>query len=67
MPHVRETKSALHKQKENMRVLVKIKSMLPATARAKDDIRQIKTKSNVREKEKHHSEFVIMSNGGRAM
>src|SRR6266851_501111 len=66
MPRVRETKYALHKQKKNMTVLVKIKSMLPATARAKDDIQQIKTRLNVREKEKHHSEFVIMSKrGGR--
>ena len=52
--------------KKNMTVLVKIKSILPATACAKDDIQQIKTKLNVREKEKHHSEFVIMSKrGGR--
>ena len=62
MPHVRETKYALHKQKENMTVLVKIKSMLPATARAKG---RYSTNQNeiecVREKEKHRSEFVIMS------
>ena len=61
MPHVRETKYALHKQK-NMTVLVKIKSMLPATARAKG---RYSTNQNeiecVREKEKHRSEFVIMS------
>ena len=67
MLHVRETKYALHKQKENMTVVVKIKSMLPATTRVKG---QYSTNQNeiesVREKEKHHSEFVIMSKrGGR--
>ena len=65
MPHVRETKYALHKQKENMTVLVKIKSMLPAIARAKG---RYSTNQNeiecVREKEKHRSEFVIMSKRG---
>ena len=65
MPHVRETKYALHKQKENMTVLVKIKSMLPATARAKG---RYSTNQNeiecVTEKEKHHSKFVIMSKRG---
>jgi hypothetical protein len=47
VPHVRETKYALHKQRKNMTVLVKIKSILPATARVKDDIQQIKMKLNV--------------------
>jgi hypothetical protein len=67
MPRVRETKHALHKQKKNMTVLVKIKSMLPATARAKDDIHKSKRNRMCEGKDKHHSEFVIMSKRGRAM
>jgi hypothetical protein len=57
-------------KRKNMTALVKIKSMLPATARAKG---RYSTNQNeiecVREKEKHHSKFVIISKrgGGRAM